>query len=281
MLHKLTGLCTGLCPAVLGLAVLGMTGTRTATAQGGGPPKILLIDVEYLKPTTSMGAHQKAESAFVNAAKQANLQERWTAMNSLTGQPRALFIFGYDSLAEFEKTHLEPMSHPEMAASMDSMMSEDGALLSNSEGALYKYREDLSHKPNVDIAKMRYMEITRVALRPGHGPEWESYLKMLQSALDKFSPDRHIAVFQSMYGRDNGGVWLLFIPLKSLDEADQIAADRDGLAKKMGDADANKFRELVAASIDHSQRNLFAYDPAMSYPPDSWVKEDPAFWGQK
>jgi hypothetical protein len=277
MLHKMTGLCAGLCFAVSGIA-----GVQTAAAQeGGGPPKILLIDVEYLKPTTSMGAHQKSESAFVNAAKQANLQERWTAMNSLTGQPRALFIFGYDSLAEFEKTHLEPMSHPEMAASMDTMMSEDGALLSNSEGALYKYREDLSHKANVDIAKMRYMEITRVQLRPGHGPEWESYLKMLQSALDKFSPDRHIAVFQSLYGRDNGGLWLLFIPLKSLDEADAIATDREGLAKKMGAADADKFRGLVAASVDHSQRNLFVYDPAMSYPPDAWVKEDPGFWGKK
>jgi hypothetical protein len=128
---------------------------------------------------------------------------------------------------------------------------------------------------------MRYMEITRVQLRPGHGPEWESYLKMLQSALDKFAPDRHIAVFQSLYGRENGGLWLLFIPLKSLDEADQLATDREGLSKKMGAADADKFRGLVAASVDHSQRNLFAFDPAMSYPPDSMAKSDPAFWGKK
>jgi hypothetical protein len=276
MLSKRKGICTGIC-----VAVLGLTGLGAARAQESGPPKILLIDVEYLKTTTSMSAHQKSESAFVNAATQAKAPERWTALTSLTGQPRALFFFGFDSLAEYEKTHVSQMSNPETGPTIDRLLAEDGALLSSSEGALYKYREDLSHKATVDIGKMRYMEITRVQLRPGHGPEWESYLKMLQSALDKFSPDRHIAVFQSLYGRDNGGVWLLFIPLRSLDEADQVATDREGLAKKMGDTDANKFRELVAASIDHSQRNLFAFDPAMSYPPDSWVKSDPAFWGKK
>lgn len=276
MLHKISGLCAGIC-----LAVLGTTGLQTAAAQQQGPPKILLIDVEYLKTTTSMAAHHKAESAFVTAAKQANAKERWTGLTSLTGQPRALFVFGYDSLAEYEKSHVNVAGQADFAATVDSLSAEDGALLSNSEGSLYRYREDLSHKPNVDIARMRYMEITRVVLRPGHGPEWEQYLKTLQSALDKFSPDRHLAVFQSLYGRDNAGVWLLFIPMKSLDEADQVTADRDGLAKKMGEADANKFRELVAASVDHSQRNLFAYDPVMSYPPDSWVKEDPDFWGKK
>ncbi|MCU1312261.1 MAG: hypothetical protein JWM54_18, partial [Acidobacteriaceae bacterium] len=273
MLHKMTRLCAGLCPAVLcpavlGLAVSGMAGIQTAAAQeAGGPPKILLIDVEYLKTTTSMAAHHKTESAFVDAAKQANAPERWTALASLTGQPRDLFIFGFDSLADYEKNHLSPMSHPELAATIDTLTADDGALLSTSEGALYKYREDLSHKANVEIGKMRYMEITRVQLKPGHGPEWEQYLKMLQAALDKFTPDRHLAVFQSLYGRENGGLWLLFIPLKSLDEADRLTADREGLTKKMGAADADKFRGLVAASLDHSQRNLFVYDPAMSYPP--------------
>jgi hypothetical protein len=277
MLSKTTGMCTGIC-----LALAGLTGLGEARAQeGSGPPKILLIDVEYLKTTTSMSAHEKAESAFVTAAKQANAPERWTGLTSLTGQPRALFIFGFDSLADYEKNHVSQMSNPESGPTIGRLVAEDGELLSSSEGALYKYREDLSHKPGVDIGKMRYMEITRVQLRPGHGPEWESYLKMLQSALDKFTPDRHIAVFQSLYGRDNGGVWLLFIPLKSLDEADQLATNREDMSKKMGAADADKFRGLVAASVDHSQRNLFAYDPAMSNPPDSMVKSDPTFWGKK
>jgi hypothetical protein len=66
-----------------------------------------------------------------------------------------------------------------------------------------------------------------------------------------------------------------------LDEADQLATNREDMSKKMGAADADKFRGLVAASVDHSQRNLFAYDPAMSNPPDAWVKSDPTFWGKK
>jgi hypothetical protein len=277
MFIKSLGLAAGLC-----YLTLGFNAGSTAAAQSMKPPKVLLIDVEYLKPTTTTAAHQKSESVFVKQAQQAKTPEHWLAMSALTGQPRALFVFGYDSLAEYQKQHIDLLAQqPEFGASIDQALGEDGQLLSSAEAALYRYRDDLSHEQGADIGKMRYMEISRVQLRPGHGPEWEAYLKMLQAALDKFEPQRHLAVFQSLYGRENGGVWLLLIPLKSLEEADALADSRESLPKKMGEADATKFRGLAAASIDHSQRNLFAFDPAMSYASEEVSKSDPAFWNKK
>jgi len=42
-----------------------------------------------------------------------------------------------------------------------------------------------------------------------------------------------------------------------------------------------KLHELEADSLESSMGNLFSFDPAMSYPPDEWVKADPGFWKVK
>lgn len=273
---KPVGLCAGLC-----LFVGGFAGVRAARAQETAPPKVLVIDVENLKPGKAGGAHEKTESAFVKAMVDAKWQEHYLALEALSGPPRNLFLFRYDSLAGLEQERMEQKKHPEMGAALDRAYADDGELLSSMERAIYKLREDLSHKPSSEIAKMRYMEITRVKLRVGHQPEWEEYLKMVQSGLDKADPERHLVVYQSVYGWENGGVWLLISPMKSLEDADRLAAVRDGMAKTMGEADAKHLRELAIAAVDHSQRNLFAFDPEMSYVSDEWVKADPAFWQHK
>jgi hypothetical protein len=276
MLTKSVGLCAGVC-----LLLGGFVGPHAAKAQENSPPKILVIDVENLKPGKAGSQHEKTESAFVKAMTDAKWQENYLALEALSGPPRSLFFFRYDSLAGLEKERADERNHPELAAALDRAYADDAELLSSMERSIYKFREDLSHKPATPIAKMRYMEITRVKLRVGHQPEWEEYLKVLSSTLDKSDPERHIAVYQSAYGWENGGVWLLIIPLSSLEEADRLSAMRDSMNKTMGDADAKRFRELAAAAVDHSQRNLFAFDPEMSYVPDSWVKADPTFWQHK
>ena len=82
---------------------------------------------------------------------------------------------------------------------------------------IFTLRDDIIPEPGVAIPTMRYMQITRVTVRPGHQAEWEEYLKMLRSNLDKAEPGRHIALYQSAYGWENGGMWLLITPMKSLD----------------------------------------------------------------
>jgi hypothetical protein len=128
---------------------------------------------------------------------------------------------------------------------------------------------------------MRYMQITRVTVRPGHQGEWEEYLKMLRSNLDKAEPGRHIALYQSAYGWENGGIWLLITPMKSLSEVDEADASAAKFREAMGDTNMKHYRELAAAAVESSQRNLYAFDPAMSYASDEMVSADPTFWKRK
>jgi hypothetical protein len=278
MFHKSIGLCAGLC-----LCIAGLSGVPTAIAQEAAkvtpPPKVLAIDIEFLKPGKGGSAHQKTESAFIQAAEKAKSIDHYVALQALSGPPRALFFFGYDSFANFEKVRQQEMSNTELSADLDRAFAEDGELLSSMARNIFTLRDDLLHEPGVAIATMRYMQITRITIRPGHQGDWEEYMKMFWTAEQKTDPDRHIALYQSAYGWENGGVWLLMSPIKSLDELDKMDANSAKFRENIGDM--KHYRELAAAAIESSQRNLYAFDPSMSYVSDDWVKADPSFWKRK
>jgi hypothetical protein len=103
---------------------------------------------------------------------------------------------------------------------------------------------------------------------------------MLRSNLDRTRPGRDIALYQSAFGWENGGIWLLITPMKSLDEVDQANANSATFIKNMGDANMKRYRELAGLAIESSQRNLYAFNPEMSYVQEEWATADP-FWKHK
>jgi hypothetical protein len=262
----------------------GVSGLPAARAQGAGvmpPPKVAVIDIEWLKPGKGGSAHQKSESAFVQAAEKAKSSQHYVALQALSGPPRSLFLFSYDSFAALEKERQEETANTSLSADIDQAYAADGELLSSMARNIFTLRDDLMHESGVAIATMRYMQITRVTVRPGHQGEWEEYLKMLRSNLDKVEPGRHIALYQSAYGWENGGIWLLITPMKSLSEVDEADANAAKFREAMGDTNMKHYRELAAAAVESSQRNLYAFDPAMSYVSDEMMSADPTFWKRK
>jgi len=254
--------------------------TAQATAKVTPPPKVAVIDIEWLKPGKGGSVHQKTESAFVQAAQKAKSDQHYMAMQALSGPPRTLFFFGYDSFAALEKQQQEEKANASLSADIDRAYAEDGELLSSMARNIFTLRDDLMQEPGVAIATMRYMQITRVTVRPGHQADWEEYVKLFSSTMQKTEPERHVALYQSAYGWENGGIWLLIAPMKSLDEVDKADANAAKFRENMGDANLKRYRELAAAAIESSQRNLYAFDPDISYVPDAWVSADP-FWKHK
>jgi hypothetical protein len=279
MLSKTIGMCAGLCFLIGGVSGLPAAKAQE-TAKVTPPPKVLVIDIEWLKPGKGGSAHQRTESAFVQASEKAKSTQHYLALEALSGPPRSLFFFSYDSFAALEKQRQEERANTSLSADIDRAYSEDGELLSSMARNIFTLRDDLMHESGVAIPTMRYMQITRVTVRPGHQAEWEEYLKMLRSNLDKTLPGRHIALYQSAYGWENGGIWLMITPMKSLDEVDQADASNAKFRENMGDANLKHFRELAASAFESSQRNLYAFDPGISYVSDEWVSADP-FWKRK
>ena len=279
-MKKQFGTWAGLCLLCTGI---GLAGSGLATAQDAKPnltpPNVLVVQVEMLKPGMASTAHQKSESAFVQAMEKAKSPDHYFAATSMSGPSRALFFLAYDSFADWEKSNTAVMNDASLAGDLDSAIQADGKLLTSYGTIVFRYEPDMSMSPEVDLAQMRYVEITVIQIKPGHEAEWTE-LSKLHNEIYANVPNTHFAMWEEYFG-DDGGEYIATAPLKSLAEIDEhrVAAHKAWEAtsadkkKKMGDLEASAF-----ASI---HTNLYSMDPKMSYPPDRWKTASPDFWGKQ
>src|ERR1700744_5578520 len=170
-MKKLTMLSLGLCLLSIGSGI--------ASAQENmGPPKVLVIQREFLKPGKAGSTHEKSESAFVRAMTAAKWPTHYFGMDSLSGPSRSLFFVGYPSFEAWEKDNLATQKNATLSAAFDRASNADGELLSLYESSTSVYREDMSLRAPANIAQMRYFEITQFVVRPGHERDFETLAKM-------------------------------------------------------------------------------------------------------
>jgi hypothetical protein len=243
------------------------------------PPKVLVVMREYTKPGKSGMQHEKTESLFVQAMMHAKWPTHYLAVESLSGKSRALFFTGYDSFDAWDKDNLAGQKNAAFTAAIDHAGAVDGDLLDETDGSALAFREEYSLRPEVDIAHMRYFEISSFQVKQGHDKDWDEIVKLVKAAYEKI-PDAHWAAYQAVYGFPDS-TYIIFNPMKSLAEVDKNFASNKDFEAAMGADGMKKLSELSAAAIDSSQTNLFAFNPRMSYPSDDWIKADPDYWKPK
>jgi hypothetical protein len=277
-MKKVAGLSTALCLLFLGSCI---ASAQEAADEIMAPPKVLVIQREFVKPGKTGSLHEKSESAFIRAMTAAKWPTHYFAADSLSGPSRELFFVGYPSFEAWEKDNLDTAKNATLSAGLDRASIADGELLSSYDSAAYVYRPDLSLRPDsVSVRNMRYFEISVFTVRPGHQHEWDALVKMYTSGFEKSVPHAHWATFESMYGANNGGVFLVFNPMRSLAEVDASMGDDKQFMSSMSESDRKKLGELEAACVESVQTNLFVFNPKMSYPSEEWIKADP-FWKPK
>lgn len=244
------------------------------------PPKVLVIFREFVKPGKSGPVHEKSESAFVQAMARAKWPTRYLAITSLSGRPRALFLTPYDSFDAWEKDDLATMKNKALSESLDKAMVSDGDLLSDADQTVAIYSEEQSLRPNVDLAHMRYFEVSLFRVKPGHREEWGEIVNLVKAAYDKI-PDAHWATYEVAYGQQEDDTYIIFSARKSASEIDHAFAEDKDFIAAMGEDGMKKLGELENSAIVSDQSNLFAFSPTMSYAPDEWIKADPDFWKPK
>jgi len=267
--------------ATLALVVLSAIGTPGIAAgqdkpTGHMPPKVLTVFREFTKPGKSGSPHEKTESAFVRANMEAKWPTHYLAVESVSGKPRALFLTGYESFAAWEKDMLAGRKNTTLTAALDRAWAADGELLSETDSTALAFHPEYSLRPEVDIAHMRYFEISLYHVRQGHDKDWDEIVKLVTAAYQKI-PDAHWATYAVVYGlQDN--TYVIFNPMKSAEEIDKGLAQGKDFEAAMGEGGMKRLGELSAAAIESSQTNLFVFNPRMSYPADDWIKADPEFW---
>src|SRR5262245_20806988 len=106
----------------LGVLLLGGSVSLTFAQETGRPsgttppPKVLQVIREFVKPGKGGSAHEKAESAFVQAFAHAKSPTHYLAATSLSGKSRALFFIPFDSFEAWEKDNLAVQKNTALSA---------------------------------------------------------------------------------------------------------------------------------------------------------------------
>jgi hypothetical protein len=266
--------------AFLCLASVPAVAAAQEAAPSKSPPKVLQIFVESVKPGKS-AAHEKVEIGWPAAFRKAKWPTHYLAVTSMSGPGEAWYITGHESYAAIETDNRNVEQTPALSKELERLSQVDGELLSGTRGLLATYRPDLSYRPDIDIAQMRYFALTIITLKPGYDSAFADVRKVVNAGHDKANMDEHWAMYQVTSGMA-GNTYLLFIPMKSLQEAD-VAQESHGKPYQdaLGEAGRQQLRDFTRNSVATSETKLFAFSSKMSYPSAEWVARDPKFWAPK
>jgi hypothetical protein len=267
-------------PVLLGLSIAVIGCSFAAAQETASMPKVLQITREFTKPYKNGAAHDKTESAFVQASIRAKFPVHYIALNSLTGKSRVLFITPYDSFASWGKGNDLVNNNKALAAEFERDGIADGELLDSVDSVAYTYDEELSYKPHADLAHARYVEIYVYHVRAGHWEDWRKLGKLVRETHDKAGTSAHWAMYEIAYGSE-GGTCIALSAHKSMADIDTAYAEDKKFRETLGEAGMKEIDKLFAETVDTSHTELFAINPHQSYAPEEYLKADPDFWRPK
>jgi hypothetical protein len=258
--------------AVVAGTLLQVPGAVAQTPAPMGPPKVLNIIREEVKPGKGY-AHYQHEAAWAQALIKAKYPTHYLGIASLTGPSEDWFLTGFDSFAAWEKDNKNEEENAAVRNVTQGFSAKESEYVSETRVMTARFRPDLSYQPGIRLGEYRYFSVTIVHCRVGHDPDEVS--KILNAAREKTKSDVHVAAYQVNSGMP-AGTYIYFQPLKSLSEWDEPPNPAYGEALKEGG-----FWEAVEKNIAKADFRLFAISPRMSFPSESTAAVDPAFWHPK
>jgi hypothetical protein len=244
------------------------------------PPKVLLLTREYVKPYKTGEPHEKAESAFVKAMRDAKWPTYYMGMTSVSGKSRALFFTFYDSFDAWEKDVAAQGKNATLAAALERAGAADGELLDSVDQGVFVYDSDFSLRPKYNDPKRRAIQIDSYHIRPGHYDEWSELVKLVRGAYEKSDPEAHWACFHGQYGAP-GGTYIFLTGMRSAAEIDAGFEKDKQFEAVMGEHGLRRLDELEAAAVESHGHELFVLNHKMSYVSDDTMKADADFWAPK
>ncbi|MCM3906237.1 MAG: hypothetical protein ND866_31505 [Pyrinomonadaceae bacterium] len=251
------------------------------TADAHPLPPVLLIVREEIKPGM-MPAHNRHSASFAGIFDKLKTPNHRIAMIPVAGnENEVLYVTAGESFAELEM--MTKQTDKKMAglngtagAELARLEKEASALHSGMRDMLAVYRPELSFKPGVDVAQMRYFAITTVRVRPGQEDNYSEYVRtVINVAREKAKAETHVAAYQVVAGMP-GTTYMFFRPMKSLAEYDLRIGPR--VREAMTDDQKKKADKMAGESVVVSETSIYAFNPGMSYLPKEFTARDAGFW---
>ncbi|MBS1839579.1 MAG: hypothetical protein JSS69_07225 [Acidobacteria bacterium] len=244
------------------------------------PPKVLVIAREVVK-TGKSAAHEKWEAGWPRAFSKVKWPVHYLAASAVTGESRVLFFTGYESLAAWEQDAANTGKNAAFSSELQMLAEKDADFISETKTAAFLYMPDLSYKAEMPLAGLRGFVVTAIHVKPGHGQHFEEIRKIVRAAHEKANLDEHYSVYRVRAGAP-AGTYLIFIPVKSLAEADNAEAlHGKAYQDAMGDDGRKAQMEFQSVGVESAEVQFFAFSPKMSYVSKEWIDSDKDFWSPK
>src|SRR6185295_16982073 len=173
------------------VAVLAAFGGLAVAQEAAGPPPVLIINKEEIKPG-QMGPHEKNAARFVSIENKANASSYRVGLTPVSGDDNVVvYLEGHASFEDMEKAAKgladTLATNASLRAEMDQMTQQGADMHASQKTSLAVYRADLSYRPiHMDaVAKSRYVSINTTHIKIGHTPDYEAYAKELNGAREK------------------------------------------------------------------------------------------------
>jgi len=245
-----------------------------------GPSKYLFLSNVELKPEQGF-AYAKAQGDEVQAERAAKSPSHYLGMWSITGAEHVLYMHGFDAFGDLQKDHEAIWAMPKLLEAMKTSSAAQAGTVAAEHNSIYSYEKELSLNANLDLSKMRFMRIFLFHVKPGHNEEFRHLAKLFAKGYQSTIPDAHWAMFQKAYGMDSDKTYILVTPMTSLADVDAMNSGDKKFTDGVGEDQLALLFKGLDAALESTETDLFAFDPQLSYVPDSWLTSSPDFWGKK
>jgi hypothetical protein len=253
---------------------LGATVTWAAEPPAWNWPKVVLINIEDLKPGASE-AYRENEAGWSRALAAAHFPYHSYGMRPVAGPNQTWWVNPYATFGDIEKADTLLGSNKELSAQVDRFERAAEADVAASRTELYVLRPDLSRSPGTLAARFYWTFVVRA--KPGHEEDFTAMGKKMNEFYDKAGLPARWGIFQAMAGTVNP-TFLVVVPLRSLADLDTMMQDEAKFAEAAGAEGLKAMAKLSSETTGREECVLLAVDPKMSYPDENDLKADPDFW---
>ena len=246
----------------------------------GAPPKLLVLVHQEFK-FGKAAERRKIEVAISRACDQLAVPNSWIDLESISGQPEALFFDPFDSFEQLDTAFTVWgrlfAAHSELAR----MQEEIETLVSAERTIIAVRRDDLGYRPqSIDFSKARFMRVLEVRLNPGHESDFVEAFRILSHAYETIKANTPWVVYQVNVGMPSP-TFIVFLPMRALKQNDDLLDWRHSLREVEGEEAAQRTDQIAREAYLSTESNLYAISPETSHVSKDFADGDPEFWSPK
>ncbi len=243
------------------------------------PPNLLNIETDNVK-AYEMVPYNKVADEYPALSARYKQPSHYLAMDSLTGAPRALYLFDYDSYETMQKQGDAFMGNAASKAAFDALDAREAPYTTEVHNVIWHYRPDLSNNTaGADLPHTHYWEMIIFHMKSGHDAQFDEMTKLYKETNHKIGQNVPWATYEALQGAQDA--YLVLVPMTSLKDEDVSLSHMKDFGEALGEEGMHRMDKLSEEGVASVEDNLYVVRPGASFIDKTWIDADPGYWAPK